>query len=56
VLADAAAAGTCRYGIHRQEAALMTCIVPSSLDRDHVHFVDGASGGYAMAAAMLKAR
>jgi hypothetical protein len=56
VLADAAAAGTCRYGIHRQEAALMTCIVPSSLDRDHVHFVDGAAGGYAMAAAMLKAR
>lgn len=55
LLADAAAAGACRYGVHRQEAALMTCIVPSSLDRDHVHFVDGASGGYAMAAAMLKA-
>ena len=33
----------------------MTCIVPSHSERDHVHFVDGAAGGYAMAAAMLKA-
>ena len=47
--------GVCRYGMHRQDAALMTCIVPSSLDRDHVHFVDGAGGGYALAAARLKA-
>ena len=55
LLAEAAAAGVCRYGIHRQDAALMTCIVPSSRQRDHVHFVDGAAGGYAMAATMLKA-
>jgi hypothetical protein len=34
----------------------MTCIVPSPLQRDHVHFVDGASGGYAMAASQLKAK
>ena len=33
----------------------MTCIVPSHRERNHVHFVDGAAGGYAMAAAMLKA-
>jgi hypothetical protein len=55
LLASAARDGVCRYGTHRQEKALMTCIVPSPSSRDHVHFVDGAAGGYAMAAAMLKA-
>jgi len=32
----------------------MTCIVPSIADSSHVHFVDGASGGYALAAKRLK--
>jgi hypothetical protein len=41
--------------VHRQRAALITCIVPSFMERDHIHFVDGASGGYAAAAAVLKA-
>ena len=54
-LADAARAGHCRYGLHRQNSALMTCIVPSPYTRDHMHFIDGASGGYAMAARSLKA-
>lgn len=54
-LAAAAAAGEARYGLHRQDAALMTCITPSPLRRDHVHFIDGAAGGYAAAAAGLKA-
>lgn len=40
---------------HRQQAALMTCITPSAYDSQHVHFVDGASGGYAAAASKLKA-
>ena len=40
-------------GIHRQDAALMTCIVPSYQDDGHFHFVDGAGGGYAAAAAQL---
>jgi Protein of unknown function (DUF3095) len=53
-LADAGKAGHCRYGLHRQDSALMTCIVPSPFTRDHMHFVDGASGGYAMAARNLK--
>lgn len=48
------AAGICRYGLHEQEAALMTCIVPSPLSNDHMHFVDGAMGGYATAASRLK--
>lgn len=53
-LAAARSAGLVRYGLHRQEAAVVTCITPSVLRDDHVHFVDGADGGYARAAAMLK--
>jgi hypothetical protein len=48
--------GICSYGLHRQESALMTCIVATPLQRDHIHFVDGAAGGYAMAATSLKAK
>jgi hypothetical protein len=55
LLAAAVGEGVCRYGTHRQDEAIMTCIIPSHLERDHVHFVDGAAGGYALAAAMLKA-
>jgi Protein of unknown function (DUF3095) len=55
-LEAASRAGICHYGIHRQDSALMTCIVPSPLQRDHLHFVDGAAGGYAMAAAQMKAK
>ena len=53
-LAEARAAHIARFGLHRQPAAIMTCIVPSIAESDHVHFVDGAAGGYAMAAKMLK--
>jgi hypothetical protein len=56
VLREAETAGICRYGIHRQSSALMTCIVASPLKRNHIHFIDGAAGGYAMAAANLKAK
>jgi hypothetical protein len=55
-LATAERDGICRFGIHRQRSALMTCIVQTPMQRDHIHFVDGASGGYAMAAANLKAK
>jgi hypothetical protein len=54
-LAAAAAAGIVRYGLHRQDAAMMTCFTPSALRSDHVHFIDGARGGYASAATALKA-
>jgi hypothetical protein len=54
LLADAEAQGVARYGMHRQDAALMTCFVPSPTRSDHIHFVDGAMGGYAMAARALK--
>jgi hypothetical protein len=55
-LAAAHAEGICVYGLHRQKEALMTCLVPSAMRDDHVHFVDGAAGGYASAAIKLKAQ
>lgn len=53
-LQRAAAADVAKFGLHRQSAALMTCIVPSIAEHNHIHFVDGAAGGYAMAARQLK--
>lgn len=55
MLADARDRGIARFGAFRQDAALMTCFVPSATRSDHIHFVDGAMGGYAMAAQALKA-
>jgi Protein of unknown function (DUF3095) len=54
-LTEAAARGIVRYGLHRQDAAMMTCFTPSAVRSDHVHFIDGARGGYASAATALKA-
>jgi Protein of unknown function (DUF3095) len=50
-----AARGIAIYGMHRQSAAMMTCFTPSPTRSDHVHFIDGAQGGYAAAATALKA-
>lgn len=47
--------GVARHGLHREEAALMTCIAPLPSRSDHVHFIDGATGGYTLAATQLKA-
>lgn len=47
--------GIIHFGMHEQDEALMTCVVPSALSSDHVHFVDGAGGGYAEAARQMKA-
>lgn len=44
------------YGVHRADAALMTCLVFSLEQSEHVHFIDGAGGGYALAASDLKTR
>ncbi len=52
----AAAGGISAYGLHRQQAAMMTCFTPSPTRSDHVHFIDGAQGGYASAAVALKAK
>ena len=40
------------YGLHKSLTALMTCMVMSQ--EDHLHFIDGDDGGYAMAAKQLK--
>ena len=44
-----------RYGIDVSDTALMTCLVTSTADSLHVHFVDGGGGGYTNAAKKLKA-
>lgn len=49
------AAGELVYGIHVTNRALMTCLVFQRMGRQ-VHFVDGADGGYALAAKAMKAR
>ena len=54
-LAAAASNGIIRYGLYQQDAAMMTCFTPSAIRSDHVHFIDGARGGYASAATALKA-
>lgn len=55
-LAAAESKGHVRYGCHRENAAIMTCFTPSPVNPSHVHFIDGAQGGYALAAAALKQR
>ena len=55
-LQQAEANGDCVYGLHQQSRALVTCIVPSTVTRDHIHFIDGADGGYVAASKQLKAK
>jgi hypothetical protein len=45
--------GLIAYGLHTSKNALLTCMVVSH-NQDHVHFVDGAEGGYTLAAKSLK--
>jgi hypothetical protein len=47
--------GECVYGIHVSTAALITCLI-NNRSGSHFHFIDGADGGYAMAAAKMKAQ
>jgi hypothetical protein len=48
-------AGQLAYGMHLSGSALITCMV-KSYGGNHVHFVDGADGGYALAAKQLKSQ
>lgn len=48
-------AGELAYGMHRADAAIITCMV-FAYHRDHIHFVDGSNGGYVEAAKELKQR
>ncbi|MCX7558045.1 DUF3095 domain-containing protein [Sulfitobacter sp. F26204] len=56
VLSAAKAQGHIDYGTATQSHAMMTCIVPSIMTDDHVHFIDGAGGGYTLAASKMKGR
>jgi hypothetical protein len=44
-----------RYGYHISDSAIMTCVVHDLASQQHIHFIDGSKGGYAKAAAMMKA-
>jgi len=43
------------WGLHVSDAAIMTCVI-DSYEHEHLHFVDGANGGYALAAKEMKAK
>lgn len=43
------------YGMFISNASIMSCYV-RNMDDGHIHFVDGANGGYTNAAKMLKAK
>ena len=49
-------AGDIWFGIKQQNEALMTCIVPDINKDSHLHFLDGADGGYTAAASICKAK
>lgn len=53
VLEDEQRTGALAYGLHASDSSLVTCLV-RSYRGDHVHFVDGGGGGYALAARALK--
>ena len=55
VLDAAQSKGIIRFGTSEQSEAMMTCIVPSFMRDDHIHFIDGAAGGYTSAASRMKA-
>ncbi len=44
------------YGLHMADHALMTCLVFQLSRGEHIHFIDGADGGFAVAATQLKAQ
>jgi hypothetical protein len=53
---EQAGLGRIYYGTHVSQEALMTCFVQKLSDGQHIHFIDGGGGGYAMAAKQLKSQ
>ncbi|MDG6777093.1 DUF3095 family protein [Thiomicrorhabdus sp. zzn3] len=45
--------GRLYYGCHQTHSAIVTCLI-NQRGLEHIHFVDSAEGGYAMAAKQLK--
>lgn len=48
------AKGKIKYGLHVSKQSVMSCYVRDMKKDDHIHFVDGAGGGYTKAANQLK--
>ncbi|MEM7292588.1 MAG: DUF3095 domain-containing protein [Pseudomonadota bacterium] len=46
--------GELKFGLHRSDAALMTCLVFNLGEKQHIHFVDGSDGGFTSAAKQMK--
>lgn len=46
--------GRINYGLYVSKASVMSCYVKDMATDDHIHFVDGADGGYTKAAVNLK--
>lgn len=55
ILDEMEAKGEIIFGIHTSSASIMSCYV-RNLEDSHVHFVDGAEGGYTKASQMLKSQ
>lgn len=49
------AKGDAVFGVHPSSSVMITCFV-ENFDKQHIHFVDGADGGYTMASRELKKR
>lgn len=45
--------GNMYYGVHNSKSLIITCYV-TNYHKEHIHFVDGVDGGYAMAAKKMK--
>lgn len=48
--------GRLYFGLHEDSEVVMTCYLNGLGDGEHLHFVDGGHGGYALAAQALKRR
>ena len=48
--------GALNYGVHRSASALMTCLIFSLENAEHIHFVDGDNGGFTSAAINMKSK
>ena len=46
--------GEINFGMHSSNNSIMTCFVNGLSIGNHIHFIDGDNGGYAMAAKKLK--
>ena len=56
MLASQARLGRLKYGLHRSDSALMTCLIFNLDQKEHIHFVDGGNGGFTAAAKNMKAQ